>query len=357
MKELSIEEKAKHYDEALERARKCWGEYNELVGAYENKGVCEEIFPELKESEDERISKHLLYHFRNKTKKEWNGMPVKDIIAWIEEQGEHKKFRDSIQVGDKVTKNEDGVLVNLSQLNRVAKKDEQILANSAKTCKDEQKPASFEISLLEKFKQAVYDCAWGKVTCKSEGETQDEYVERWTEQLLSIVRDWADDYIDYTIQQKLRKSYDKGKEDAIKENSSAWSEEDEAMRQTVMNRLELSKNGNVSDIPYIDRCISWLKSIRPQPKQEWSEEDEKGLADALWCCGRAVDTARDENEMGNCSYAENWLKSLRPQSHWKPTEEQLKALIHLFDGHLVGTKLIPKDYNNLKLLLEQLKAL
>ena len=80
---------------------------------------------ELAESEDERISKHLLYHFRNKTKKEWNGMPVKDIIAYLEKQGEHKKFRDSIQVGDKVTKNEDGVLVNLSQLNRVAKKDEK----------------------------------------------------------------------------------------------------------------------------------------------------------------------------------------------------------------------------------------
>ena len=43
----------------------------------------------------------------------------------------------------------------------------------------------------------------------------------------------------------------------------------------------------------------------------WSEEDEKGLGDALWCCKQAVSIAKDENDMGNCWYAENWLKSLK----------------------------------------------
>ena len=70
---------------------------------------------------------------------------------------------------------------------------------------EEEKP------LLEKFKQAIYDCAWEKVTCKKEGETKEEYANRWAEHFLLMVRDWADDYIDYAIQQKLRKSYDKGK--------------------------------------------------------------------------------------------------------------------------------------------------
>ena len=36
----------------------------------------------------------------------------------------HMEFLDKIQVGDKVTRNSDGVLVNLSQLNRVAKKED-----------------------------------------------------------------------------------------------------------------------------------------------------------------------------------------------------------------------------------------
>jgi hypothetical protein len=48
MKEFSIEQKAKAYDEAIKRARKV---YNETEFDYE-KGMMEEIFPELKESED-----------------------------------------------------------------------------------------------------------------------------------------------------------------------------------------------------------------------------------------------------------------------------------------------------------------
>lgn len=43
-----------------------------------------ELVPELEESEDERIRKHLLIHFRNKTKETWCNIPVKDILAWLE---------------------------------------------------------------------------------------------------------------------------------------------------------------------------------------------------------------------------------------------------------------------------------
>lgn len=64
------------------------------------------------------------------------------MIAWIEKQGQHANYRNKIQIGDKVTRNDNGELINLSQLKRVAKKDEnqgeQNLDNSAKTCKDAQ---------------------------------------------------------------------------------------------------------------------------------------------------------------------------------------------------------------------------
>ena len=52
-------------------------------------------------------------------------MKVKDILTWLERQGEHANFRNKIQVGDKVTRNGDGYLVNLSQLKRVAKPSEK----------------------------------------------------------------------------------------------------------------------------------------------------------------------------------------------------------------------------------------
>lgn len=88
-------------------------------------------FDELKklpkeESEDERIRKELIGYFTGwSDKRLFRGFKAEQMLAWLERQGEHKKFLDSIQVGDKVTRNEDGVLVNLSQLNRVAKKDEK----------------------------------------------------------------------------------------------------------------------------------------------------------------------------------------------------------------------------------------
>ena len=49
MKELSIQEKAQLYDEAIERAKKIYGN-----------GITEEISPELKESEDEKIKNAIL---------------------------------------------------------------------------------------------------------------------------------------------------------------------------------------------------------------------------------------------------------------------------------------------------------
>ena len=97
---MTTEEKAKAYDEALERARKCWGEYNPLIGAYEYQGVCEEIFPELKESEDERIKQMIIgsidalksYVVKNtKMSFEQKESAIKECdreIAWLKKQGE-----------------------------------------------------------------------------------------------------------------------------------------------------------------------------------------------------------------------------------------------------------------------------
>ena len=68
-----------------------------------------------------------------------------------------------------------------------------------------------------------------------------------------------------------------------------------------------------------------------ESKQEWSEEDEVYLEDALWCVKQAAKVAKGENDMGACWSAERWLKSLRPS--WKPSEEQMKALLNV-EGYL-----------------------
>lgn len=92
--------------------------------------ITEEIagkyFPELKESEDEKIRESLLEYLHTLPNHyAHSGVCAPEWIAWLEKLGGHAKFINGIQVGDKVTRNEDGVLVNLSQLKRVAKKDEK----------------------------------------------------------------------------------------------------------------------------------------------------------------------------------------------------------------------------------------
>ena len=133
MEELTIEQKAKAYDEAIEVARKYWNSPRTCIDI----DVLPELFPEIKEIDDEEIRKGLIAiitDFDSLYLQENYSLSREEAIAWLEEQGEHANFRNKIQIGDKVTRNEDGVLVNLSQLKRVAKKDEK---------QGEQKPAEW----------------------------------------------------------------------------------------------------------------------------------------------------------------------------------------------------------------------
>ena len=85
MKELSIEEKAKAYDERFEKAQK-WYDINTNKGY---RSIFEDIFPELKESEDERIRKALITFFQRFPYERIDaaGTNVKEAIAWLEKQG------------------------------------------------------------------------------------------------------------------------------------------------------------------------------------------------------------------------------------------------------------------------------
>ena len=73
---MGNKEKAKAYDKAIERAKKL----------YDNR-IIEEIFPELKESKDEKIRKEIISILRNAY---WtsNKNMFNELVAWLEKQGE-----------------------------------------------------------------------------------------------------------------------------------------------------------------------------------------------------------------------------------------------------------------------------
>ena len=111
---MTIEEKAKAYDEALETARKI---YNKDFTPY-CKDALEDIFPELKESEDERIRKALI-RFHKRTI-DINGIKGEDIIAWLEKKGE-QKLADTVEPtfheGDFIKHNKANVIYKVISVN------------------------------------------------------------------------------------------------------------------------------------------------------------------------------------------------------------------------------------------------
>lgn len=220
------------YEEALERAKK---------------GLpIDEVFPELKESEeDERIRKALIGHLKTGVDFVSNGVTKAECIAWLEK-------------------------------------------------KKEQKPESC-------------DCS------------RDE--ESYTNGIHHVLMN--------------PEAYG-----LIKQQPAEWSEEDERKRQACISTInevidyererweDYNPGKPYRPIMKYDEQIDWLKSLRPQPKVEWSEEDNNalvlfhelisfGYTERFCDAQTAEDMRRWLNER---------LKSLRPQPRWKPSEEQIEAL-------------------------------
>ena len=95
---MNYEEK---YKEALDRAKKEW--LDNLDGAYKNyRERLEIIFPELKESENEKIKKEIIYFLSRNTFQFGEDIDkYKSWIAWLEKQGEQHSPIDINKMVDK----------------------------------------------------------------------------------------------------------------------------------------------------------------------------------------------------------------------------------------------------------------
>lgn len=302
MKEFSAEEKANRYDRAIEVIKEYYQkiQYSSLSCASGDIEVLEKAFPELKErgSEDERIMEDIITYLSTAEDKEL--IPYETWISWIKKRGEQKPTVDikviipKFRVGD-IVKSKSQPMLKPRKIISIDKdcywcEDRGCIGFAWEDDYEivEQKPEDNVIEeekpLLEKFRQAVYDCAWGKVTCNVEGESKEEYANRWAEQLLKMVRDWADDYIDKREVDIKRRYFDKGKQSIQK---SAWSEEDEDYLNTTIAYLK-----------YAEKLKNWLKSLKERyiqlPGNEQIEVCKKVYADILSARGFDLDTVNSE---------------------------------------------------------------
>ena len=110
---------------------------------------------------------------------------------------------------------------------------------------------------------------------------------------------------------------------------SGWSKDDITRINEIIETLNIVQANRVRtqrmhyNKATIDKNIDWLKSLKilPQPKQGWSEEDEKTLSSILYCIKHCQTEDIEAQYNGNrCVDPKRyepmfvWLKSLRPQN-------------------------------------------
>lgn len=81
---MTEKEKAKAYDEAIERAKELYGN-----------GITEEIFPELKEDDTERIRKNCIHFLELQKQHHAATFEIEKCIDWLERQGKKSSWKPS----------------------------------------------------------------------------------------------------------------------------------------------------------------------------------------------------------------------------------------------------------------------
>ena len=265
-------------DNAFEKARAAYG-----TGAYDD-ATLEFIFPELKESEDERIRKEMLNYLKRKSQNTLIPFSLANAqrwIAWLEKQEEASK---AIEAVDRIDKYIDEHLAN---------------AHDMKDSNPDKK----------------YYRGWDDALGKMSGILQDVYSgEKQKEQKPNI------EICPHSIKSK-----------SYKENGYPIEDCDYGLEIAfdILEKTFGEVQGYQTDdgIREHQTAIEAVRKAKEQKPAEWSEEDET-YWNLIWdILDGPFSTTKDGYKKASNWFIKNCpkgLKSLRPS--WKPSEEQMKAL-------------------------------
>ena len=413
MKELTIEQKAKAYDVATERLRNAFYDDNNRMCEEYRKAVIkviEPIFPELRESEDERIRKEIVELVMQPTwKTEAEFHRRKELIAWLEKQGEKEKFIEK-ELGYIRGYREEA----LRRLQELEKQAEQNPMNKNKHKFHEgdwivfnnHHDSIYQVEKIENYEYTLRHFLGGSIRLSFSHE---DMIRTWTlkdardgdvlaeDSCIFIIKklnhdsiaeiycclfddgdfetnsslmfaetstypaakeqrdllfqkmheagyEWDADRkelrkieneieipfgakdselqeVTYYIPQGFHAEIDDNKVVIKKgEKPTAWSEEDERTLQGIWDEILANKhNAEEYEWETYDKFLTWLKSLRPQPKQGWSEEDEdmfngvieteQYMLDVVY--GRKIFAVGNEDLKEECTKELAWLKSLK----------------------------------------------
>ena len=305
---MTIEQKAKAYDVALEKAKQL---------QHDNAWVTT-IFPELAESEDEKIRKLLVRFVRYEMPDNYSDDISKDsCLAYLEKQKEQKS----------ISQNYDEAFDEF--MSHIPEKD----ADGGDTC----------YNYDDMLSAIQFGIKWQKEQQSAEWSEEDESM------LEEVISNISEDYVTADYEEIL--SWLKTLKYRIQPKQE-WDEVDKRLLGKCIDAA--SGYYNPEDKPVLK---DWLKSLPErfsiQQKQAWSEEDEKHFEALVLASERCMGKWHCCNEECGISKHLDWLKSLRPQSYWKPSEEQLNALYDVLNpADEVDKNQLESLYNDLKKLKE-----
>ena len=228
---MTTEEKAKAYDEALEKAKK----YHEEYWQVDAKDITETLFPQLIESKDESMMKNIRLALLSVEDAFWrtHGLTAKEAISYIEKQ---KDFAaDEYWRGFKNGRDE--VIENPNAFNLQEKQKEQ-------------KPAKWSEGDKTMLNNLIWAVHMKSISPLDEMDDRGKY-ERYEEFLTSLPER-------FNLQPKQE-----------------WSEEDEKVIEEICNIIvSNSKNGYLGRY-YAPELVEKLKSLHPSWKP--SEEQIQAL--------------------------------------------------------------------------------
>ena len=267
----------------------------------------ESMFPELAKSDEERIMKgikSIIEHYKEDGEVvcPYPFVSLDEALAWLEKQGEKKSFDYKNQdtqnghkfnIGDIISNGNVEFRIDNIVKNYIGQ-DCYFLVN----IKSEKNGMRyFTIRDSEGNTHYAGETTW---LC----EQVDAKFEKQEEQKT----------IDYAEElKKCRENplyfFDKYVKIKIKEQKPVWGEEDMSKVQRICMYLNEAKK-YYANINEVRECMDWLKSLKnrvlPQPKQEWSEEDECYMGE----CISAIAT-KDGWSFEEKRKTTHWLKSLK----------------------------------------------
>lgn len=334
---MTVEKKAEAYDEAINQAKKELQTCGSL-----NCDAAKQIFrlfPELRESEDERIRKWLIH--------EIEAIYVTDGIVknenadkaldWLEKQKE--QFEDISTV----------LLVKKEIERRIEtwqKSRKEALAMKCNTLADDAAVRIEELNSLISF--------LGTIRCNSKQKEQ-KPVDKFQEYLNASPAERRKMNMDEILGDN--KGHQK-KPDALTTDSNKEADTSDCkyknlddIAQEYVDGVKQYNPEPTWDLMQTAVCYGYHLAENKQKPAEWSEEDERMFDSVIWHLRNSVNNGNVKYTAGQL---ENWLKSLR--SHWKPSEINPEE-VRLLDTTISFLKdFADKGYENAVECIDWLKS-